>query len=158
MDGRRRLRGLKEALMPRSITSIVLVVGLALAGCSQMPSIYIFNNAGMELRVHTDRALGDDRWDEKIVAIQPGTGRTLRFGKVLTYPPGVMRVQAGNCEIAYDIPRTDWRHDFRYATLGVQVEPDLTMRQILPAPAEGEDPKAAAHPDFPLKPVSRVCS
>jgi len=144
-------------MTPRGRVLGGIVAAAALSACTLPPHIYVFNNSGQVLRLHTDRVIGNDRWDERVIVVAPGKGRSLHFAKLLLYPGSYMRVAVGSCEIAYEIPHTDWDNNFRYATFGVRVEPDLTMRQILPEPAEGEDPKAAAHPDFPLKPVSRVC-
>ncbi|MGA0604710.1 hypothetical protein ACO2Q0_01810 [Phenylobacterium sp. VNQ135] len=137
----------------------IAITGLALlmAGCQPSPAIYVLNNSGMELRVRASRREGESGWVEKIVSIKPGAGETFRYVKALSYPDGSLRVQIGGCEVTYDVPPLAYEQKYKLNTFGFRLDRDLTVHQILPERPERLVYQFSIHPDFPLKPASRVC-
>lgn len=133
------------------------LVALGVAGCALPPQIHIVNNSGVELRLHIDRRIGNGKWDEKVVVVGPGEGRTLHVAKVVLQPGSLVRVGVGDCEVAYQIPATDWRHEASYSTLVLSLEPDLALSQVLQSTSSNPNRDVVAHPDFPLQPASRAC-
>lgn len=134
-------------------------LALAVGGCQPGPRFYFHNDSDMAVRIYATRSILDVAPMDVLIPVAPGVAKKLWFARIVDRSiPSIrmIRAQAGDCEIAYQLPPIDRRYDLALNLYGVRLKPDLTVHLMAPEPIG--DAESLPQPEgFPLTPVSRVC-